>query len=241
MPRKLPNLSKSIIPKKNKRLIYIFSEILLGVIISLAFLIFFAKIAREMIANDTVKFDINFSILIYNLRSPILTQIMIFITNLGSEFTLVVASISSIIFAWKKYRQEAILFLFALLSGLLINITFKDIIQRPRPNIAPIISENSYSFPSGHAMNSFIFYSLVVYFIYHFTRNRKYVTISAIIAALLISGIGLSRIYLGVHYPSDIIAGYFAGFWWVTTIILIQKTLIFYEIMHKQPRIMSKN
>lgn len=103
----------------------------------------------------------------------------------------------------------------------------KQIIQRPRPDIMPSVVETSYSFPSGHAMNSSVFYLTIAFYTYHFTRKKKLslvVTGGAIVLLLLI---GFSRVYLGVHYPSDVVAGYVVGVWWLTTAILISKSVSF--------------
>ncbi|EKD87117.1 MAG: hypothetical protein ACD_37C00032G0001 [uncultured bacterium] len=76
-------------------------------------------------------------------------------------------------------------------------------------------------------MNSFVFYFAIAYFIYRETGNTKYFLTSIAITSLFVLFIGISRVYLGVHYPSDVIAGYIAGFIWLVSAILFDKTIIF--------------
>ena len=88
------------------------------------------------------------------------------------------------------------------------NQLFKFILQRPRPSNYNIITEKGYSFPSGHSMVSMAFYGYIIYLVYKYIKNKylKWIIIS--ILSLLIISIGISRIYLGVHYTSDVLAGF---------------------------------
>ena len=90
----------------------------------------------------------------------------------------------------------------------ILNVLLKGILQRPRPIEYRIINESGYSFPSGHSMVSMAFYGYLIYLIYKYIKNKylKY-TLITILSALIII-IGTSRIYLGVHYTSDVIAGF---------------------------------
>ncbi|MEP7167282.1 MAG: phosphatase PAP2 family protein [Candidatus Woesebacteria bacterium] len=159
-----------------------------------------------------------------------MTSFMEFVSSFGDNICLALAGLVSVIFLMKKHRIEAVLFCLVLLMGLILNNTFKLLYQRPRPNISPLVVEHSYSFPSGHAMNSFIFYALLVYFSYHFFHKKSLTILMSIVAVVLVGMIGFSRVYLGVHYFTDVVAGYIAGFWWFITVLLIQHLLIFYKL-----------
>ena len=88
-----------------------------------------------------------------------------------------------------------------------INLAIKDIVQRPRPLGYRLVSETGFSFPSGHSMISMALYGFVIYLIYRYAHDRNLKWASIIFLSLLIIVIGLSRIYLGVHYASDVLAG----------------------------------
>lgn len=90
----------------------------------------------------------------------------------------------------------------------MLNLVLKNIVERPRPIGYRLIDETGYSFPSGHSMISTAFYGLIIYLIWKNVRNTKLKYISCILLALLILLIGISRIYLGVHYASDVIGGF---------------------------------
>ena len=109
----------------------------------------------------------------------------------------------------------------------LLNITLKQILQRPRPIEYRVIDESGYSLPSGHSMVSMAFYGYLIYFIYKHIEN-KYIKWSLIILlSILIISIGISRIYLGVHYTSDVIAGLLIALSYLIIYINVAKTYIY--------------
>ena len=122
----------------------------------------------------------------------------------------------------------------------LINYALKSVIQRPRPSFYPLLLESDYSFPSGHSMDSFVFYATLAYLVFHFTGNKEFAVVCSAFSIVLIIAIGISRIYLGVHYPTDVLAGYLGGLGWFTSVILIQKTLIFYKLFKEKHKKLSR-
>lgn len=207
---------------RNKVGAIIFLEIVIGIFLSIVSLIIFADITKDVLQQETMVLDTSLSQMVYALRNPSLTQIMIFVSFLGADFILFSAGILTILLTWKKHKHEAILFVLLLTIGLLINILLKVIFQRPRPDFDPILDlSSSYSFPSGHAMNSFIFYAILSYFVYHFTHKKLLSILVAICSLALVLLIGFSRVYLGVHYPSDVVAGFIAGFFVFMTAIVL--------------------
>jgi undecaprenyl-diphosphatase len=82
-------------------------------------------------------------------------------------------------------------------------------------------------------MNAFIFCALLSYFSFHFFRNKKVTVLLTVLSMIYVLVVGFSRVYLGVHYFSDVVAGYIAGFWWFVTVLLLDKTLIFYKLYKK--------
>lgn len=208
-------------------------EVLLGLLFCVLSLAIFVWLSKEILEKDTTLLDHGISVLVYGLRTPFLTQVMLWVTAFGSQIMLILAALVAVIFALKKHPKEALLFCVAIGMGVVLNTAFKMMAQRPRPTLSPLVIEHSYSFPSGHAMNSFIFYALLSYFSYHFFRNKTVSIIVTVLCGLLILLIGFSRIYLGVHYFTDVLAGYIAGFWWFISILLVEHTLIFYRLFKK--------
>jgi len=151
---------------------------------------------------------------------------MMHFTFLGNAVTLFVLSLIMIFYIGTIRKKDAVIYTVILYSGVLLNLILKYIYQRPRPNEFPLIHENTLSFPSGHAMNSFVFFAALSYFIFRETRNVKITFIISILSVIIIGFIGLSRIYLGVHYPSDVVGGYVAGFLWFVSAILFEKIII---------------
>jgi len=175
---------------------------------------------REIILN----WDQQIAAVIYGWRSPILTKIMLFITNLGSTVVIVILGLIMFLLIWRKWsKNEACRLVVTMLGGVILNNLLKIMIRRPRPMLMlPLVKENSYSFPSGHAMNATIFYLLVAVYIYKFLGKKKYKWIFVISLIFLVLLIGFSRVYLGVHYPSDVVSGILMGFLWL---VIIRKSV----------------
>nr|WP_233276251.1 phosphatase PAP2 family protein [Schinkia azotoformans] len=91
--------------------------------------------------------------------------------------------------------------------------------HRARPDLHRLIEVSGYSFPSGHATNACTLYGILTFLLWRHIRTRLGRTILIVLSAMMIFTIGISRIYLGVHYPSDILAGYFLSVLWLTTAI----------------------
>jgi hypothetical protein len=117
-------------------------------------------------------------------------------------------------------NKDSLLLTISALDSVIVNSIIKHIVKRDRPNILRLVSESGYSFPSGHAMISVCVYGFLFYLAMVRIKNKYLRWVSCLILGFLILGIGISRIYVGVHYASDIIAGYaLAG---IEIILLIQ-------------------
>lgn len=159
--------------------------------------------------------------LIYNIVIKILDQnvtgVMMFISHLGSAVTLITLSIAFVFLI--KNKKHSKLIILNLILVFILNRLLKVIIARPRPNILRIVQETGYSFPSGHSMISMGFYGLLIYLAYRNIKNKKRKYPLIIFLALLILLIGISRIYLGVHYATDVIGGFVIGFIYLVVFI----------------------
>lgn len=130
-----------------------------------------------------------------------LTNLVIMITHLGSFIGIVVAIIFVLIFN----RRIGMICLELSLIQHFLNRLIKAIVQRPRPSVVHLVKETSSSFPSGHAMAITCLYSLFVYYLYH--SNLRYKKLLIVICSIIIVLVCLSRVYLGVHYFSDVLGG----------------------------------
>jgi undecaprenyl-diphosphatase len=198
----------------------------MGIFLIIISLLFFADITKDtFIDKEIAAFDIGISQIIYEFRTPLLNEVMIFISYFGADFILLFSTVIAMVLSWKKHKKESFVFAIMLIFGFLLNITLKQIFQRPRPDIDPLLTLTSYSFPSGHAMNAFVFYATLAYFTYHFSGNIKKTLLMTAIVIVLILLVGISRVYLGVHYPTDVIAGYAAGLLWFVLVLVVERTI----------------
>jgi undecaprenyl-diphosphatase len=207
--------------KATKKNLFFFSFVF---VILCLFIVVFILTANEIRRNQLISFDNMIISLVQGNITPLLTGTAETFTFLGSTKWITCAVLVGIIvlFISKKWS----LGLFLLLSsglGSLFNVLLKDLFKRQRPDIHPLITEHGYSFPSGHSMGSFIFYGALAYIIIHYTHRRGWKVIGATIMAILIFLIGISRIYLGVHYPSDVVGGFTAGGAWLFICIIVYR------------------
>ena len=170
-------------------------------------LIGFCALAEDVFNKEIMKGDIiGYKIVSTFLISDFATPIAKFITNFGGAIFLVIATITLFIVIKNKKIGISILSNLAIVT--VLNQLIKRILQRPRPTEYRIIEETGYSFPSGHSMVSMAFYGYFIYLIYKYVKNKYVKWISISLLSLLICAIGISRIYLGVHYTSDVLGGF---------------------------------
>lgn len=194
--------------------------VLVGLALAVGALFFFSWLAEEVFEGDTIRFDEGVRALINQHASPALTSLMRFITFFGSTIFITVAGLSLVLYFIRiKWRHDALLFAITIAGALVLNGTLKLLFHRARPEpFFGMVAPTSYSFPSGHALYSFCFYGTLAVIM---SARLQSPTVSFAIwaaAVSLILLIGVSRIYLGVHYPSDVLAGYMTAFIWVVAV-----------------------
>lgn len=141
---------------------------------------------------------------------PGLTSIMKFITHIGDTITVTIFCLILIILP-KARNTIAWPVSITVIASIILNLLFKNIFNRERPDILRLINETSYSFPSGHAMINASLYTVLILLIFQYVKSiPKKLTLSAI-CVILTAAIGFSRVYLGVHYAGDILGGWFLG------------------------------
>ena len=170
-------------------------------------LIGFLALAEDVFNKEIMNEDIiGYKFISTFLISDFATPIAKFITNFGGAIFIAVVAIFLAIIIKNKKIAISILANLVIITGL--NQLLKRILQRARPTEYRIIQENGYSFPSGHSMISMAFYGYLIYLIYKHVKNKYIKWISISLLSILICLIGISRIYLGVHYTSDVLGGF---------------------------------
>lgn len=225
---------------ESKKALIITIEIIIGLIFSILSMLIFYKIVGYIGKESLGNLDSKLVTTIATIRTPFLTKIMLFFTYLGGPFPVTLATLLISLLLLKKHKKEAALFLITMIMGVIINASLKTIFNRPRPQIYPLIIESSKSFPSGHAMNNLIFYSLLVFLTYHLSKSKKLTFIAGCFSTLIVALISFSRIYLGAHYLSDILAGYVVGFWWITTVLSVAYTMILFNLFMPKPTLTER-
>jgi len=203
--------------------------LVLGFLSALFALLFFAWLAEEMMEGDTARFDSAITLAVHQHATPRLTTVMKALTMLGSSVVMAPLAILTLALCYFRREFQALKILAATFGGaLLLEFILKLTFHRARPvPFFDLPTPASFSFPSGHALFSFCFFAGIAALLSPRLSSQRAKLGLWSIAIALILGIGLSRIYLGVHYPSDVLAGYAAGIVWVATVKFVN------EIHHK--------
>ena len=157
---------------------------------------------KEIMSGDIIGYKRVSTFLISNFATPIAK----FITNFGGAIFLIALTIVLLVLI--KNKKIGISIFSNLVIVTILNQLLKAILQRPRPTEYRIVEETGYSFPSGHSMVSMAFYGYLIYLIYKYVKNKYIKWISIVLLSILVCSIGISRIYLGVHYTSDVLGGF---------------------------------
>lgn len=197
-------------------------RLLAGLILAVGALIFFGWLADGIFEGELKVFDAAVRQAANKTASPMLTQLMIFVSFVGSAFVLVpLGIVAVIVFLRLKWRRATVLFFVTMVGELILSLTLKATFQRPRPEaFFGYELPSSYSFPSGHSLGAFCFFGILAWLVSTRLENRITRILVRALAIILILLIGFSRIYLGVHYPSDVIGGYSAALVWTVTVAL---------------------
>lgn len=184
------------------------------VVIGFIATIIFLAILKDVRAGEVLALDNSaYQLVVVHMRREWLTPIMQSISELALPVVLIVMLLAVEAFAPGK-RPGACAFC-NLLLVLALNVLLKEIIHRPRPEGFRLISETGYSFPSGHSMIAMAFYGLLVWMVWTYEQDRFVKYLCTIGFSLCIGAVGLSRVYLGVHYASDVLAGFCVSLAWL--------------------------
>lgn len=212
---------RSVSPHRRPR-----SKWLLTIGLGFVCLLIYLVLAQILLFKDLMAFDQMVTAQILAFSSPAATKIMIFITYWGNTWVAFLVALIGmfIIIRTKRDRWSANLLLMAVTGASIAVTPLKNIFHRSRP-IEHLLYFTGYSFPSGHAMISSALYGMIAYLLWINLRSPLSRYMAVFVLILLILLIGTSRIYLGAHYPSDVLSGYAAGGLWLILCIHVLNTI----------------
>jgi len=186
----------------------------------------FTFIANEVVFENDGRFDFKVFHFIETYQSPAITRIAKFVTWFGTGFFLIPAYLVIIVFLSKRKQfREAVMVAIVATLSLLSGWLLKDIFHRPRP-IAPLVSgAGGYSFPSGHSLGGFTFSGVLIYLLLHSSKPGYVKWILSIFLILFAFLIALSRIYLRVHFASDVLGSLLVTIVWLTLTFIFLNTI----------------
>ena len=191
-------------------------RIILAIFLFLLTLFVFVYIANEIVLEKETGFDTAIIHSISSLDSPGATSIMILFTFFGSHIFLFPAYIVLIIGLWIKKNKKLAVYVAAIgLTSTAILFSLKTIFQRHRPLDPLIRNVTGFSFPSGHSFSSFTFYGLIAYILWQTNISKTLKITASILLFLFAATIAFSRVYLQVHFPSDVVAGFCLSVVWL--------------------------
>lgn len=193
-----------------------------GVAVSLVFLFLFFATVEDLIARDPlVEVDLRIVSLVQIFRAPPFDNLMLFVTYLGNwQIVAAGASGLALFLVWSRQSLKAIALVVSIGVGESLVLVIKTLTDRPRPDLVNALAPaQGPSFPSGHAFVAFAFYGFVVWLAFDLAQRWSVKTLIGIVGILFIAALGFSRVYLGVHWPSDVLASYALGGAWLTAVI----------------------
>ena len=182
-------------------------------------MLIFVGLANEIKDGDSLPGDVAILQAIHGLNSPFLDMLARIVTELGGVIivSLAVAVAVTVLYV-KRHRRPAVFLLFSAAGTALLNVVFKLFFQRERPDLwQHLVTEHSYSFPSGHSMIS----SALAFGVIVLCWQTRYRWLAVAAGGLYFVLVGLSRMYLGVHFPSDVVGGWCVSFLWIAVLTYV--------------------
>lgn len=221
LERKFPPLFK-LLHRRFSAGEYLAVHLIAGIIVCLTTLIVFVKVMLAVLGDAGItEFDQRAARAIHEATTSWGAELWGFVSHLGTYKVMASAAIIIGILLWRRGEK---MFLPGLLVGMfgaaILNAELKLLVQRARPFWEdPLARESTFSFPSGHSLGAVVTYGLIAYGIYLLTRRRSIWLATAVGLAIVVLAIGYSRMYLGVHYFSDVIGGFALGGFWLAACV----------------------
>jgi len=189
----------------------------IGFAASVLLVILFAILAREVTGVPGLALDREITLDVRSYQTPGRTRLVRTLTDLGDAAFLIPATLAvCVMLLWKKHRVSALLFAGSVVGGFLLSSILKVAFRRTRPDLwASLVTERTYSFPSGHATQATVFFGGLAAIALHLSRNRAFRAAAVAGAAAIVLAVDFSRVYLGAHWTSDVIWGTIIGLLWV--------------------------
>jgi len=196
---------------------YLGLHLTLGLLAIVAALWAFGALLGEILENEGLaRWDQATSLAIHDAMTPALTTAAQLVTNVGSPVGMGVLAAVAVVLLWRRHRLLAQTWIAAAAGGGVVDVVLKGAVRRARPPYgAGYLHHDSFSFPSGHAMAATIGFGMLAYVAHSLRPGRATAAAAYLVAALLTLLVCATRIYLGVHYPSDVAGGVFGGVAWL--------------------------
>ena len=199
----------------------------LGLCVLITTLLFISIATNLSVDSWLSLMDVEVSNWLHARAIPALTAVLLVVTEIHRPLGIIImALLCALLLLWRRRWYSLLILLLAVPGGLLINLLLKDIYQRARPVFDdPLAIVHSYSFPSGHAVGSTVFYGVIAVFIFQTAGNRPWRFGGFLFAGLMIILVAFTRVYLGVHYLSDVVAGILEGLAWLALCLIFVNTI----------------
>jgi undecaprenyl-diphosphatase len=211
------------VEREKKPLAFLGLAVPFSLLLAIAALFLFAWIAEEVVEDHTRRLDAAIRGWVHQYSSPTITEAAKAASWIGEYGVIIVLALALALFLVFGWRRAALWLAITQAGALVLNLSLKYAFHRPRPTpfFGPV--PHTYSFPSGHALFSFCFYGVLAGLLADRINSRTGEVLIWCAAIILIAAIGLSRIYLGVHYPTDVLGGYLAAAMWVSSMIAFDR------------------
>jgi len=210
-----------------KEITLLSTEFIIVLVLFLVSALVFVRVVNTIFIEKKEDFDHHVFALIAPYITSANTSLMLFFTFLGKHNFLIPANLLLIAYFLfvRKHKWFSIRVSAVAISSLSLMVLLKTSFNRPRPSLPVLTEVSGLSFPSGHALMSFAFYGLLIYIVRNSVKNKALRLLLVVLLLLLIAMIGFSRIYLRVHYASDVLAGFAVGFIWLVLSLTIIRQL----------------
>ena len=200
---------------------YKMTQLVIAFIVFWIPIILFAKIAGEILEREPIALDVAVLHWIHSYSNHIFDMVFLFFTTIGDvKYILPITFLILVYLLYKKQHFNSMLLLFGVSGAAISNIILKALFHRDRPAFwHSLVTETGYSFPSGHAMMS----SALILCIIAMLWNTRWKWTAVILGGITVGLIGISRLYMGVHYPTDVVAGWSVSLVWVMIVLVILK------------------